>query len=94
MVGFLDNVESEEQEEYISAKTFIKCTECNDIFVSREINEENPIGICECENIIVGIHKLEHSKYTHFVVVEWDTSPPEIFEEEKKNDRSMELMEA
>jgi hypothetical protein len=94
MVGFLDNIEVEEEEEYIPAKTYIKCLECEESFISRDINEENPICICECENIIVGMHELKNSKYTHFVIVEWDTSPPEIYEEELKNDRSMELMEA
>jgi len=93
MVGFFDNTKAEEEEEYIPAKTFIKCPKCKEIFVSRSFNKERPADMCECGNIIIGIHMLEHSKYTHFVTVEWEDAPPNIYEE-LKDDRSMELVDA
>ena len=93
MFGFLNNVETEEEIEYIAAKTFIKCIECNQEFISRNYNKENPTDICKCKNISIGIHPIEHSKYTNFVTVNWEKTPPEIFEEEKEDDRSMEPVE-
>jgi|18_taG_2_1085343.scaffolds.fasta_scaffold03496_4 endogenous inhibitor of DNA gyrase (YacG/DUF329 family) len=93
MVGFLDSIDTEEEEEYIPAKTFIKCMECEEALVSREYNEKNPIGACKCKNINIGIHLIENGKFTHFVTVKWEKTPPEIYEEELENDRSMEIMD-
>jgi|18_taG_2_1085343.scaffolds.fasta_scaffold38692_1 hypothetical protein len=72
---------TKEKPEYIPKKTFIECTECEQVFISREYNKSNAEAFCKCENLHLGIRIIQNSRFENFVTVRWNISPPKIYEE-------------
>ena len=58
--------------------TLIKCLECKEKINTSDINEKNPLVLCECGNLEVFVVEADKiAKYSHYVGIKYKMSKPE-----------------